>query len=172
MLSHSTLTMMHRQAKTHCHMNTARKDRAKRRKVIVPTTWRSCGLRLTACNVFASPFRKIRWRSYGLRLTCVACNVFASPFRKIRWRSYGLRLTCVACNVFASPFLLLALRGSLWGLRASTSLPRQSMDGWRSHIQLVVNSRTIRFEITATSKWSTRPFFGWMGGCLDGLIVG
>ena len=130
--------------------------------------WRSYGLLLTvvACNVFASPFRKIRWRSYGLRLTCVACNVFASPFRKLRWRSYGLRLTCVACNVFASPFLLLALRRSLWGLRASTSLPRQSMDGWRSHIQLVVNSRTIRFEITATSKWSTKPFFGWMGGCL------
>ena len=150
MLSHSTLTMMHRQAKTHCHMNTARKYRAKRRKVIVPTAW----------------------RSYGLRLTDVACNVFASPFRKIRWRSYGLRLTCVECNVFASPFLLLAPRMRLWGLRASTSLPRQSMDGWRSHIQLVVNSRTIRFEITVTSKWSTKPFLGWMDRCLDGLIVG
>ena len=47
MLSHSTLTMTHRQTKTHWHMNTARKYRAKRWEVIVPTTWRSYGLRLT-----------------------------------------------------------------------------------------------------------------------------
>ena len=151
MPSHSTLTMMHRQTKTHCHMNTARKDRAKRRKVIVPTAWRSYGLRLTACTVFAtpfrkrrwrsyglrltcvacSPFRKIRWRSYGLHLTCVACNCFASPFRKIRWCSYGLRLTCVACNIVASPFLLLAPRRSLWGLRVRPICRGKAwMDGW------------------------------------------
>jgi hypothetical protein len=45
----------------------------------------------------------------GLRLTDKAFNGYASPLRKVRWRSYGLRLTSVGCNVAASGQTLVGL---------------------------------------------------------------
>ena len=42
---------------------------------------------------------KKKWNKFAVHrlvLTNVVCNVVASTFRKIRWRSYGLRVTIVA----------------------------------------------------------------------------
>ena len=52
--------------------------------------------------------------SLGLRLTKVACNVFASLFFNIRWRSWKLRLSQVARrDIFLFIFNL-----SMWGVKA------------------------------------------------------